>query len=67
MEGQDIKQKHDKHEERLQQLENLVFQQGQALAELKAKCESEFKKGRQVNTAVRRPKEEIKAGKPTQP
>ena len=65
VEGQGIRQNHDKHEERLQQLENLVSQKGQALVELNTKCESEFEKGKLVNAAVRRPKEVIKAGKPT--
>ena len=65
VEGQDRKQEHDKHEERLQLLENLVLQQGRALAELRAKCESGSRTRRQANPTVRKPTELFKAGKPT--
>ena len=42
VEGRCMQQNHDKYEERLKQLEKLVSQLEQALAELGKKCESEF-------------------------
>ena len=53
MEGQCIRQNHDRHEERLQQLEKLVSQQGLALVELRTKYENEFKRGRLGDVSTR--------------
>ena len=53
------------HEERLQLLENLVLQQGRALAELKVKYENESKLRRQASLPTKRPTELFKVEKPT--
>ena len=53
------------HEERLQLLENLVLQQGRALAELRVKYENGSKLRRQANPPTKRPTELFKVEKPT--
>ena len=57
--------KKQEQEVRLQFLENLVLQQGRALAEVTVKCETGSKPRRQANPPVKRPTELFKAEKPT--
>ena len=63
--AEDAKDRGQGYEKRLQLLEDLVLQQGQALGELKVKYENEARLRRQENLAAARPIELFKPNKPT--